>query len=194
VVIGALLVLSCTLGFALVLTHLDQRHGVVSLARPVTVGQTLSSADLRVVSVVTDVGVSVIPGSEVSTLIGRVVASSLPAGALLTPAELGPASVPAVGSAIVAELLKPGAFPPDLAAGAQVLVLPAPSAADGPVSAGASTPLAIVPAGWSATVLSVEALGDEQGSVVSLQLAVSDARAVASTSAVTVVVVPAGGA
>lgn len=104
----ALLVLVCATGFALAVTHLDHRRPVLALAHPVTVGQTLTSGDLRPVNVVTDAGMAAIPGSRATSVVGQRMALSLPAGALLTPAELGQAATPPSGQAIVAELMKPG--------------------------------------------------------------------------------------
>lgn len=194
-VLGALLVLVCATGFAVAVTHLDHRRAVLALARPVTVGQVLTTGDVREVNVVPDAGMAVMPGAQTSSVVGQTMALSLPAGALLTPAELGQAATPRVGQAIVAQLMKPGQFPPNLAAGAHVLLIPATTGASSG-SPEMSTPTSTRKAagsGWAAIVTDVQTLGNDQGSVLSLQLADTQARQVAAAGSLNVVVVAAGG-
>ena len=114
---------------------------------------------------------------------------SLPAGALLTRAELGTATIPGTGEAITALAVKPGQFPPDLAAGAQVRLVPT-----GGTSQQATAPTTVPAAGWAATVTGVQALDSGQGSVVTVLMAQADAVRIAALGSGQVsIVVVAGG-
>lgn len=191
--LGALLVVVCALGFAVAAGRLDHRSSVLAVARPVTVGQVLTAADLRAVPVSAGSGVDSIPTADSGSVIGRQVAVSLPSGALLTRAELGTASVPGAGEAITAFAVKPGQYPPDLAAGAYVRLVPAPGSAQ-QATAPASAPAGVAADGWVATVTGVQALASGQGSVVTVLLAQADALRVAALgSGLVSVVVVAGG-
>ncbi|MGH3832393.1 MAG: SAF domain-containing protein, partial [Pseudonocardiaceae bacterium] len=189
--VGALLVLACAAGVVLWSLVAGERQRVLALARPVSVGHALSAADLREVSVAADAGVSTVAASQASTVIGRVMATSLPAGSLLTPEVLGAALVPGHGQAIAALALKAGAFPPELAPGARVAVVFVPASTAGLPSALASPNVS----SWQATVTSVTGRADEQTTVVSLQLAEAAARQVAAVPVgqLSVVMLPEGG-
>lgn len=187
--VGALLVVVCALGFAVAASRLDHRASVLALARPVALGQILSEADLRPVLVSVGSGVDSIPASDRESVVGRSMAVSLPAGALLTRTELGTAAIPGDGEAIMAMLVKPGQFPPDLTAGAHVRLIASAGAGQQSVA-----PPGVPSAGWVATVTGVQALASGQGSVVTVLLAQADAARVAALASgqVSVLVVPGG--
>lgn len=187
--LGVLLVVGCSAGGVVVATQLGHRQEVLALARPVTVGQQLSARDLREVSVSTGTGLAVVPAASKATVEGRPVAYSLPAGALLTGDLLGNARVPPTGQAVAAVGLKAGQFPPELQAGNRVTVVIAPTPGAGTDTPSTST------AAWQAVVTGVRTDDAAQTTVVSLQMAQADARALAAQSAgqVSVVVVPGGG-
>jgi len=187
-VIGALLVVVCALGFALAAGSLDHRRVVLALARPVTAGHQLSGADLASVRVSAGAGVATIPAAARDSVVGRMVAVSLPAGALLARGELGPVSLPP-GQAVVAVAVAPGQAPPGLAAGAHVALVripatgaAAPAAGSGGSSAGgASASVSGPAASWSGVVAGVETVANAQATqVVSVQLAETDAVQVAA--------------
>ncbi|MFL6110685.1 MAG: SAF domain-containing protein [Catenulispora sp.] len=121
--IGVLLVAGCGLASLLVSVRLGGRLPVLATARAVAVGHVLEEADLRVVRVATDRGVGVVGAGNRRSVIGRPVAVPLPAGVLLSPSMVGSASWPPAGLAVVAVQVKPGQFPPEVAAGAQVAVM-----------------------------------------------------------------------
>jgi hypothetical protein len=173
--LGGILVVACTAAAVVVSTQLGDRGSVLMLARSVSVGQLLSSQDLRHVSIPADVGVDVVPAAESSTVLGRPVAYSMPAGTLLTRVVMGAPAIPAVGQAVAAVGLGAGQFPPTLSPGARVAVLV--SAAEAPLSSGsAAAPVAQ----WVATVVDVGASAtDQQTTVVMLLLPDDDARALA---------------
>ena len=190
--LGVLLVLACAAGFVLVSMTAGDRQPALALARPVVVGHVLTAPDLRVVNVAVDPGVAIVSGSQASRVVGRVVATSLPAGSLLTPAVLGGGSVPGAGRAVAALALKAGQFPPEVAPGARVSVVSVPSSTSASAGSSASSGSART---WSATVVSVGGRANEQTTVVSVELGESDALEVAAMPAgqVSVVMLAAGG-
>ena len=181
--LGVVLVIACATAAVIVAMQLDNRQSVLVLARPVTVGQLLSTQDFRHVSLSTDVGLDAIPAAEQSVVVGRPAAFSLPAGALLTHGSLGTPAIPTDGQAVAAVALKAGQFPPALAPGARVAVLvSAGSSSTGTPSANSGQVAAPI-AQWTAAVTDVGAGSDQQSTVVSLQLPEANARQLATAPA-----------
>lgn len=179
VVVGVLLVIGCALAFTDASLHLGSREEVLVVAQPLAAGQVLTPGDLRAAKVSTGSGLAAIPATEESSVVGRSVAVPLVAGALLTSGEVGAASPVGSGSDVVALALKAGSFPPDLAAGDRVQVVPVSSPSNSASAGGtAGSPVA-------ATVLAVQAApaDSSSGTVFSLQVAKSDADEVASLAA-----------
>ncbi|MGH9101280.1 MAG: hypothetical protein ACRDV8_13760 [Acidimicrobiales bacterium] len=117
-------------------------------------------------------------------MVGRNVAVPLVPGALLTRAEVGAASEVGSGADVVAVGLKPGAYPPDLAPGDRVQVVPVSSSSSGSSSnSGTASDTSATP--LSATVLAVEVASAESASptVFSLQVSKSDADEVTELAA-----------
>ncbi|MBB5157468.1 SAF domain-containing protein [Saccharopolyspora phatthalungensis] len=191
--LGALLVLACAAGVVMWSLNVGDRRPVLALARPVAVGHVLSPQDVREVSIATDPGVATMPAAQASTVVGQTMATSLPAGSLLTPDVLGAGRVPGPGQALASLALKAGQFPPELAPGARVAVVFVPGSTTG----SASTPPSAQDAssGWPATVTSVAARANEQTTVVSVQLGEAAARQVAAVPAgqLSVVMLSGGG-
>ncbi|HEY3559515.1 MAG TPA: hypothetical protein VG674_00675 [Amycolatopsis sp.] len=175
--LGVLLVAVCAAGGVFAGMQLGDRESVIALARAVAVGQLLQAQDLKQVSLAGDSGMDVLPASAASTVVGRPVAFSLPVGSLVTRSVLGVPQIPASGTGVAAVGLKPGQFPPDLAPGTTVAVLATPAQ-----SPAVGTPLGQT-SSWTAVVAAVAARETDQITVVSLQLAESDARALASAPA-----------
>jgi hypothetical protein len=182
---GLLLVLGCAAGGVVVATEIGHRQSVLVLAHPVAVGEQLADQDVREASISMDNGLSVIPARLRPEVVGRALAYTLPAGALLTMDVLGSPQIPPVGQAVTALGLKAGQFPPELSAGALVTVVAtsASSQTDGTTNFPSST--------WNATVTGIHADPGEQLTEVSLQLPQDDARqlAAASTGQISVVMV-----
>jgi hypothetical protein len=180
VVVGVLLVIGFALAFADASLHLGSREQVLVVAQPLTAGQVLTSGDLRAARVSTGSGLQVVPVAEESSVVGRHVAVPLVAGALLTSSEVGAAPPVGSGSDVVAVGLKPGGYPPGLAAGDRVQVVPvaSPSSGSGAGSVTSGSPVA-------ATVLAVDAAPAGSGSptVFSLQVSNTDADEVAALAA-----------
>lgn len=172
---GLLLVLVCAGIFAVVQLAGDARVQVLAVARPVAAGQVVGADDLRVVAVVPDASVRLVRASRLTEIVGQTAAVPLAPGTLLAESQLGPASWPSAGQAVVAVALKPGRVPVGLAAGSHVRIVTvakeAPTENAGLPSAAVSVPAVVV--GVS------EAVDGAGTSVVSLLLAQDDATKVA---------------
>jgi len=187
VVIGVLLVIGGALAFADASLHLGSREQVLEVTRPLAAGQVVQSSDLRTVRVSTGNGLPVLLASEEPNVLGRPVSVPLVAGALLTPSEIGATAPVASGSDVVAIGLKAGQYPPDLAAGDRVQVVPVTTWSSSPVSVatdsgsgGTSTEHPV-----SATVLAVDvaAADSDNPTVFSLQVSTASADKVAALAA-----------
>ena len=180
VVVGVLLVIGFALAFADASLHLGSREQVLVVAQPLAAGQVLTSGDLRTVRVSTGSGLQVVPAAEEPSVVGRRVAVALVAGALLTSSSVGAAPPVGSGSDVVAVGLKAGGYPPDLAPGDRVQVVPVTSASSG---SGAGSVTSGSPV--AATVLAVDAAPAGSGSptVFSLQVSSGDADEVAALAA-----------
>lgn len=173
-VIGALLVVICAAGVVVAMMQVGHRVAMLALARPVTVGHVLTEEDLRQVPLPDDTGVGLIPASQQASAVGQPVAYALPAGTLLSRADFGSPQVPPPGQAVVAVAVKPGQFPPVLAAGTTVSVIAVPGN-----NTGLSQPFA--PGGsWTAVVTDVSTPANDQSTVVALVLPTANARQVAA--------------
>lgn len=177
--LGVVLVIAFAAAAVIVSMQLDNRQPVLVLARPVTVGHILSTQDFRQVAVSSDAGFEAVPAAESSTVVGRPVAFSLPAGAMVTRSLVGAPAIPTGGQAVAAVGLKAGQFPPALAPGARVAVLVSAGSSTTASSGSNSAQLAVPIAQWTATVTDVGAGPDQQSTVVSLQLPEADARQLA---------------
>ena len=124
----------CALAFTDASLHLGSREEVLVVAQPLAAGQVLTTGDLRAVRVSTGSGLDVVLVGEEASVVGRRAAVPLVAGALLTSSEVGNAPPVGSGSDVVAVGLKAGAYPPDLAPGDRVQVVPVTSSS----SAGAA--------------------------------------------------------
>jgi hypothetical protein len=177
-VVGVLLVVGCALVFADAALHLGTREEVLAVAEPVAAGQVLAAADLRAVKLSTGSGIDVVAAGVEGSVVGRRAAVALLPGSLLTAAEVGPAPAVGAGFDVVAVGLKAGAYPPDLAPGDRVEVVPVPSSGSATGSVTAGSPV-------DATVLAVEGapVGSGAPTVLSLAVAARDAGEVAALAA-----------
>jgi len=140
VLAGLLLVVVCALAFAVTSSRLGQRQAVLAIAHAVPAGHLVDHSDLAVVRVSVDPGLRPIAASAQATVVGRPAAVPLLPGTLLTEAALGAPSALRTGEAVVGLALKPGQFPPGLAAGARVLAAETGPDADTAVAATGSSP------------------------------------------------------
>ena len=172
-----LLVIGGALAFADASLHLGSREEVLVVSEPLAAGQVITSSDLETVRVSTGTGLQVVPAGDEASVVGSPVAVPLVAGSLLTRAEVGSTAPVASGSDVVAVGLKAGQYPPDLAPGDRVQVVP--------VTSPSSSSLTPTGSPVSATVLAVDVASVESDSptVFSLQVSRSDADEVAALAA-----------
>ena len=189
-VVGAMLVTSCTVGGIWWSVAAGEREQALAVARPLALGTVLEPGDLREVAVALDGPVDVVPAAEVSTVVGQQLAVSLPTGALLPRGALGAPAGPAQGRAVAALAVGPGQVAPDLAAGSAVLVV---LTTDPTIGTGGAVGTGSV---WPGLVTSVtdEAGAGEATRVVAVELDEDDARQVAAVPAgrLSLVIVPGG--
>ncbi|WP_245973013.1 SAF domain-containing protein [Actinoplanes lutulentus] len=175
VALGSLLVIVCVLAYAWGAVRLGDRIQVLSVARPVAAGQSITAADLIQVSAAEDPGVLLIPVAQVDEVIGRTAVVPLVAGTLLTPALIGEAAFPPVGKVTASLALKPGQYPQGLPNGAQVAAFVSTGGTGTDVSNTAADRATAAPTRIQAVVLGVDLAGDGQGStVITLLLNASD--------------------
>jgi hypothetical protein len=177
VVVGVLLVIGGALAFADASLHLGSREEVLVVSAPLAAGQVITSSDLETVRVSTGTGLQVVPAVEEASVVGSPVAVPLVAGSLLTRAEVGSTAPVASGSDVVAVGLKAGQYPPALAPGDRVQVVP--------VTSPSSSSLTVTGSPVSATVLAVDVASVESDSptVFSLEVSRGDADEVAALAA-----------
>ncbi|MCF2531158.1 SAF domain-containing protein [Yinghuangia soli] len=155
----ALAVLSA-LAFVLFARQLDDRRDVLVLTRDVPRGEALQSGDLRVARVGVGSDVSVVLGSERSSVTGQATTRNLVSGQLLQPGDTeAAAQYPPAGKAEIAIVLKPGAAPPAVREGQRAAVLEGPAVST-PASPG--PPPAVV----VGEVVRVDAVPDSSGSTI----------------------------
>lgn len=173
---GLLSVLLCAGIFAVLQLRGDARVQVLAVDRAVAAGQPLAADDLKAVRVVPDPSVPLVKAVQVDQVIGRSPAVPLAPGTLLAESQLGPASWPAAGQAVVAAVFKPGGVPAGLAPGSRALVVTVAKSDVTGTSDASSAPVPV-----AATVVDITEGTDGPGTtVVSLLLARADAAKLAA--------------
>lgn len=177
VVLGVLLLLGGALAFAETALHLQGREDVLVTANALGAGHVLDPSDLRPVTMAAGSSLALVPVGDEGDVLGRSLAVPLVAGAPLTEAELGAPPVVSAGSDTVALLLRPGGYPPDLAPGDRVAVVPV-SATGSAIPPSGTTPV-------NATVLAISAApaAVNGGNIVTLLVRASSADGVAALAA-----------
>jgi hypothetical protein len=96
----------------------------VVVEHPLVQGQPITSADLGQAEVSVSGGVRIIPVADASVIEGKLAASAIPTGSLLTPSDLAVSRGVVAGDAVVGLALKDGQFPAGgLVPGQQVMVV-----------------------------------------------------------------------
>jgi hypothetical protein len=167
-----------------------ERVEVVVVARDVEQFAEIGRDDLRVVRVAADPGVDTIPGADLDDLLGRVSATALPDGVLLSQDQLVGAGARVTGrdEAIVGAELAPGAAPRGaLAGGTRVLVVVRP-----PQSGGEGTVEEVE--GWLAEISDPDTTtGAREASLVVPAGAAAEVAAAAADARIAVVALEGGG-
>ena len=194
---GVVLVVVCALVFAEGWLQAGNRQPVLALARPVSAGQVITAADLQTVRVSAAGPVSLVPASRQGEVAGSTAAVSMPAGSLLTGSDIG-TPPPVKGQVRLGVALKPGQYPPDLAAGQDVDVLSTPASGTSGSASGSGSAGAALPVG-QAVVLSVSPASASGGSgetVVELEVfqdAMPQVAAANAAGQIALAAIPAGG-
>src|ERR1700694_2196444 len=180
VAVGVRVVVVCALGFATAWLRVGGRQPVLVLADSAPAGHVLAATDLRTVQLSADSVLTPVLASSEASVLGRSLAVPLVPGSLLSPADLGPSTVPPPGQAMVGLALKPGQYPPELTVGDAVEVVssPAPSAA----ASSAVAPLSPQVASAMVAGLTQPPPGSAASAVITLQLQSQDAQSVAATA------------
>jgi hypothetical protein len=174
IVVGAVVLALGATVFAVTWSKGQSGREVLVLTRAVSAGQVISTDDLGQVRLPVDSGLRAVSAGELRGVVGQTAAYAEAPGTVLSAGMLGRSAVPAAGSALVALEVKQGQYPPDLAPGARVEV---------------------VPNQVTATVTGATASGDGSGgTVVTLQVPAAAAAQVAETSSPALVVLGLGGA
>jgi len=194
---GVVLIVVCALVFAEGWLAAGNRQPVLALSQPVAAGQVITAADLETVRVSAAGPVSLVPASRQAEVAGSTAAVSMPAGSLLTGSDIG-TPPPVKGQVRLGLALKPGQYPPDLAAGQDVDVLATPASGTAGSSSSSGSAGAALPVG-EAVVLSVSLASAASGSgdtVVEIQVPVDAMPQVAAANAagqIALATIPAGG-
>lgn len=101
VVVGVLLCLTGGSVGGWLTTSLGDTEAVLAMARPVAYGAPVRDADLRVVRVRHDPGLSVVSATQRKAVLGRYAATDLRRGSLLTPDSVVRSRVPGPGEELV---------------------------------------------------------------------------------------------
>jgi SAF domain len=194
--LGVLLIFGCAIGFSSALLRAGGRQEVLVAARTLTVGHVISSSDLRTAQMSLAGGISSVPASEVSQIIGHPASAAVASGSLLTESDVAPSLGPPRGHAVVGLALKPGQFPVGLVPGDRVLVVVGSGISTTSGSSDPSDPSSAV-APMEGTVLEVESAAiDSSGSLVaSVQLDEGNGAVVATAASagnVALAILPSG--
>jgi len=169
--VGAALAVGFALAAVLWQANATQRDPVLAVASGVSRGEVLEAADVRVVYVGSDQPIATLSEADASRVIGRVAVTDLPAGTLLTAAQVTDPLTVEAGEGVVGLALDPGQFPAmRLAPGDVVNVVAGGQAGDGAVLAEA------------AVVFAVEELGGQGRRFISLRTSEQAANRVATVA------------
>ena len=164
------------LGGTLLVNQAGTREPVLTLRRPVAFGSVITADDLATVMISHDPGLASIPASELTLAVGKVAATQLAPGSLLTLSELADSAPPAAGQVLVAVAVPPSRLPAgSLQPGDTVLVVDTPAP-------GADAPT-LPPSTVAATVVRLGAPDVNGVTVVDVTVAAASGPALAARSA-----------
>jgi hypothetical protein len=176
---GVLLVVATVVVFWQVDLRRHADAAFLATARPIAAGQTITDADMTVVRVSNASGLALLAASARDQVVGRTATAPIPAGTLVTSAQVGPAAWPPAGQAVIAVAVKPGRAPAGLPPGTTVVVLVVP--ANSGQGQGDDKDKDRGGRKATATVVSVVSGADQTGTqVVTLLLAADSAEEIAS--------------
>jgi len=184
--VGVLVILVCAAGVALFTINAGHRRQVLVMARAVDAGTAIQPGDLTETRVASDSGVHVLAATARAQVVGRLAATNLVPGMLVSLDLLSNGSLVASGHAVVGLALKPGELPSRLRPLDQVMLVQTGAASSAPATAtadgGAGAPSEIVLVA-RAQVFDVATAADGQTTIVSVVVTTDQAPVVASASA-----------
>lgn len=176
VVVGILLCLTGGSVGGWLATNVGDTQAVLALERPVVYGAPVRDADLRVVRIRTDPGLSVVPASQQRDVVGKFAATDLERGALLTQDSVTSNRVPGPGEELVGVAVDASRMPNrPLHAQDQVLVVTTPPEDADPTDE--------QPHGVEATVVSVGRPDDDGVRVVDVRVPAGAGASLAARAA-----------
>jgi SAF domain len=183
IAVGALLVLGSVAAVLLAFDAVDRRVPVLQVVGDVPAGEQIREADLRVVEVSNDPTLPVVAAADIAAVVGTYAKVRIVGGALLAQPMLQTDPLVADGSSVVAVGVVPNELPVGLRERSQVLIVMPRASTDDPL---------VEPV--RARVVGLPTTPDQvSGTVsVSLEVAVADAVAVASSAAVRIVLLEPG--
>ncbi len=184
VVIGALA------GWRYVGAASSDSHPYIAVYQPVSPGEQITSGDLQVVTITTARGLTPIPASQMSSIVGQFAKVALVPGTLLTTGDVTSTNAVGPNQALVglklAATQRPGRT---LRPGDRVLLVSVPQSSGATQTGGPTLPL------LPATVVDVNAPDDQNTAVVDVLVPVAEATSVAALAnlnEIAVVLVAAG--
>lgn len=173
IVVGAVVLAVGAGAFSMLWSSQQRGLEVLVLTHALTPSQVISASDLGEARIPADSGLPALPAAELRTVVGRRAAYAEAPGTVVTAGMLGRTALPAAGTALVALDVKQGQYPPDLAPGATVEVIPSQV---------------------TATVTAVTPANDNVGdAVVTLQVSTAAAGQVATADGASLIELSAGG-
>ena len=123
-IVSALLVFTSIAVFASVYSSANHQTPSLIVVQTIQEGQRISGTDLGQASVAISAGVSPIPVASAALLAGKRAAVTIPAGSLLTLADVAGSAPIAAGEAVVGMALKDGEYPSaGVESGDQVMIV-----------------------------------------------------------------------
>lgn len=110
IVLGLLCAVLGSLGISMAFSQLNDTASVVAMSRTVARGETVSQADLTVITIGAVPGIKTIPSTDLSALVGQTALVDLPANSLVGPGMVGQAAVP-TGTSLLGLKLEAGRLP-----------------------------------------------------------------------------------
>jgi hypothetical protein len=96
---------------AFAFTRASNSQQVVAVATTIHAGQTITSADLKLVNISSESDLQTIPASKQSRVVGQAALLDMAAGGIVTPESYGESVIPAKGQAVVGLSLTPAQMP-----------------------------------------------------------------------------------
>ncbi len=176
VAIGLIVLALSALGAVVLFSSAADRVAVIGIDRNVEVGQKLTEADLREVSIAGGGGLRSISADDAGSVVGRTATVRLLAGSLLNPDQIADGPTLPEGTVIAGAVLKGGQYPVGLAIGDTVDVIETTT----PDASGAGQPVVR----GTATVIDIAEPDDGQSQMlVSLAVPADSATAVSAAGA-----------